>query len=273
MSRAKSRPTAGGNPTQGARAQLRAAQAAQAAKKRRNRIIATAAIVTVVVAAIVVAVVLLKPGPVSTADREPGVASPGAPTQPPNANSTLRAIVANPGKASDSAPLVELFFDYQCPMCHTLETAIGPSLDALADSGAIRLEYRSMTFLDQMLGNDSSSRPAIAAACADTVGSYTAYHNQVFANQPAHEGDGYTDDVLLTTIPAAIGLTGEKLAAFQQCYTQRATAAFVAAVDEQAFADGVTGTPTIRVNGKNFDFSAAYADPSMLGPLIAQAAG
>ena len=262
-----------------ARHRLRAEQAAKAAKKRRNRIIGAAIVVIALVTAVTVGVVLLQSQPVSvsTGDGVPG-STPGAtgqagggPVQPPNANSAGTAIVVNPGKAPDSAPLVEIFFDYQCPNCHAVETQLGPTFESLADAGTIRLEYRAMTFLDQNLRNDSSSRPAIAAACADTVGAYSAYHDQVFANQPAQEGDGYSDALLRETIPAAVGLSGDNLASFQRCYDQRATGAFVTKVAEQALADGVNGTPTVHVNGKDLDFTK-LADPTGLGALIAQTA-
>ena len=245
--------------TSKARQQLRAAQAAKAARKRVLRIVGTATVLVVVVAAILVTVFVFKPW-------ETPVGPAGAVGQPPNGNA--KAIVVNPGKAPASAPLVEIFLDYQCPNCRVMETAYGPEFEKLAEAGTIQLQYRTMTFLDQNLQNDSSTRAAVAAACADTVGVYPAYHDQVFANQP-QEGLGYSDAVLRQTIPAAVGLSGDKLTTFQQCYDTRATAPFVTQVADQALKDGVHSTPTVHVNGKDFSPGA----PADLGAAIAQAAG
>ncbi len=252
-----------------ARDRLRAQQALQAAKKkRRHRIIAIAIAVVVVVAIVVTVVVVAnRPAPIAAA---PGQAQTIA-GQPPDANSDDTGIIVNPGKAAVDAPLVSIYLDYQCPMCHQLEETFGAEFESLAASGQIQLQYRTLTFLDQNLHNDSSSRAAIAAACADSAGVYAAYHDQVFANQPEQEGAGYTDALLTQTIPDTIGLTGDKLQAFQQCYANRTPEAFVNAVDEAGSRDNVQSTPTVRVNGQDLDMSG-IDDPSKLGPAIMAAA-
>lgn len=242
-----------------ARQQLRAAQAAKAARQRLFRIIGVAVALVVVLGIILAAVLYFNQTP----------ATSGTPTTSGTPATSAKAIVVNPGKAPASAPLVEVFFDYQCPICHVVETSFGPEFEKLADAGTIQLQYRTMTFLDQNLRNDSSTRAAVAAACADTVGVYSAYHDQIFANQPAREGDGYPDTLFTQTIPATIGLSGDKLTTFQQCYAQKSTATLVKQIAEQALRDGVTGTPTVRVNGKKMELPA---DPSTLGAAITQAA-
>ena len=52
---------------------------------------------------------------------------------------------------------------------------------------------RSYYVLDDNLRNDSSTRAGNAAFCAADDGKFQEFHNQLFANQPATEGDGFSD--------------------------------------------------------------------------------
>ncbi len=57
-----------------------------------------------------------------------------------------------------------------------------------AQQGKVKLVYHVKNFLDDNLGNDSSTRAGNAAFCAADAGKFQEFHNQVFANQPAHGG-------------------------------------------------------------------------------------
>ncbi len=248
--------------TQSNREQLRRNQAAQARQKRLTRIIGVgAAVLVVVLIGVFVAVVIQNQSHTSTTSS----------ATPPNATAAKDGIVVNPGKAAAGAPVVELFFDYQCPICKQFEGAYGASLKSLADSGAIELHYRNMTFLDNNLNNDSSLRAGIGAACSDFSGQYSAYHEAIYANQPAKEGDGYTDEILRVTIPAAAGISGADLTSFQSCFDDQATRAFVQGTNEAASKSGVNATPSVRVNGKELSLQTiAGVQPDGLGDLIKQ---
>ncbi|MFP5416962.1 MAG: DsbA family protein, partial [Actinomycetes bacterium] len=132
-------------------------------------------------------------------------------------------------------------------------------LEETAAAGEWTLQYKTMTFMDKNLVNTASTRAALAAACsASAADTYSAYNREVYRNQPANEvrgAVGYTDELLRDTIPATVGITGEALTGFQACYDDKATADFVKAVDESAYNDGVTGTPTLTVNGKKLDLN------------------
>lgn len=247
--------------TENNRERMRKNAAAKAKQQRLNRIIGVGAAILAVVLIGVFAVVLVQ---------QAGKATPSATSvTPPNATSDSKAIVVNPGVAKEGAPVVELFFDYQCPICKQFETLYGEPLEVLANAGDIELRNRNMNFLDNNLQNDSSTRSGIAAACSDVSGKYAAFHAEIYNHQPENEGDGYTDEVLRDTIPATVGITGEALTKFQACYDQQSTKAFVQGMNDLASKDGITGTPSFHVNGKDIplsDFSGV--DPTMLGDLI-----
>ncbi len=240
--------------TQNNRERLRQAQESAARQQRLTRIIGVGAAVLVVV------LIAVFTGVVVQNQSHQAVDSSAAIT-PPDATSDGAAIVLSPGVAKQGAPVVELFFDYQCPICKQFETYFGDALTALAASGDIELHYRTMNFLDTNLNNDASLRAGIAATCADVVGAYSAFHNEIYAEQPATEGDGYSDTVLRDTIPAKVGITGKDLTTFQACYDNQSTKAFVTTMGDLGVQDlqkvtSQVATPTILVNGKDLPLSS-----------------
>ncbi len=237
------------------REHLRQMEAEQKAIQSRNRriIIVAALVLAVVVVAVFVIVIVQQAGtraggtvvpPDATADRT-GIA----------VNAQTQAATATP--ATTPPHKVAIYLDYQCTYCKDMEDKYGPRLENAAASGQISLEYRTMTILDSK-GNDSSQRAAVAAACADTVGSYTAYHDQVFAHQPQVEGTGYTSTQLRNDFAQSAGITGDNLSAFQKCYDDRATQQFVQGVTDAGMKAGVNGTPIVEVDGqKTSDYESA----------------
>jgi len=191
---------------------------------------------------------------------------------PPNANADQSGILATPN-APATAPLLIVFQDYQCPWCALFDKSFASVVGKAESSGKVRVEYRTMIFLDQMLSNDASMRAGIAAACSDGAGVYQAYHDAIYANQPASEGAGYSDDLLRNQLPAQLGVTGDRLAAFQQCYDTKATQAFVQGTNDKALAAGITGTPTYVLNNQVItnqivNASTGQPDPALFGQLL-----
>jgi protein-disulfide isomerase len=231
------------------------------AEEKRRKAIRTGVIGVAVLAVVAaaIAIVMIVRGAGTT---------PGSPAEgtPPNATASGDGIAFN---HASGVPVVEIYSDYQCPWCGRVEKTFGASFSQLADEGKIQLTNHTKTFLDPNLGNTSSTDAAIGAACADFAGVFPEYHAAVFANQPAEEGAGYPVELLRDTIPAQLGITGQALTDFQQCYDTRATAGFVRQVDEAASRAGVNSTPTIKVNGKDLDINQLFAtQPNDLMQLI-----
>jgi protein-disulfide isomerase len=182
---------------------------------------------------------------------------------PPNA--AAGGIAINPG-APDSAPQVVLYVDYQCPACANFEQAFGGELAKMAAEGEIRYSQVTMTFMDRNIGNDSSTKAANAAVCADEAGAYTDYNQAIFANQ-AHDGSGYPDQLLRDQLPEQVGISSEGLATFQKCYDGKLGASFVEGMNKFAYDAKVTSTPTITVNGTKID-NATLSSPDALRDQI-----
>lgn len=252
-------------------AQARNAQ--QAAEKRRERtvrIIGAVVVVAVVVAIIGIAV-FAKSSSNSSADATATASAPGESAALPTGvyaagTEYMYGWPAQPVK--DGIPTLQLWEDFQCPACGQLEKANGAGIEQLAKDGKINLIYRPTTFLDGNLKNDSSKRATAAWGCAIEAGKGLEYHNALYANQPANEGDGYTDEQL-QSLAATAGVSDT--AAFSKCYTDRKYLGW-ALNSTQVFTEGnFQGTPTGVLNGNEIDIKT-LADQAALEKAIADAA-
>ena len=225
-------------------------------KSGPNVVIIGAVVAVVVILAVVVAIVVgnnSKPG-------SSGAAS-GNPVPVGVVGGTGGGILADQTAAKSKVPTVDVYADFQCPICGRFEEQFGPALTALAKAGEIKYVVHMMSFLDDNLGNDSSKRSTNAAACAADAGKFLEYHSAVFAAQPAKEGDGYTD-AQLTEFAKTSGITGGALTTWQQCTTSGQHAQYVTDVADTSGKAGVTGTPTVKINGK--DITKTLTTPEAL---------
>ncbi len=178
--------------------------------------------------------------------------------------------------AAAGAPTLDIFEDFQCPACKLFEDPMGPKIKELAEAGKVKVVYHLKTFLDDNLGNDASMRAGIGALCAADAGAFEEFHDGVYAAQPAKEGDGWTD-AQLRSIAESAGITGAALTTWDECTKAKKYEGYLTAVEEQSAKDGVTSTPTIKLNGTKVDLSSlvdgtgkAY-DPAKLVEAITKA--
>jgi protein-disulfide isomerase len=236
--------------------------AEQAAQRRRERVVRIGA--AVAVALVVLGVVLF-------------MVTRGSEEAPENAALPDGVQAAGGGIPVGTAegPVLELYEDFQCPICATFEQALGDTLGELVTSGSARIVYFPLSFLDRQLGNDSSLRAANAAGCTQDAGAFAAYHDTVFANQPEREGEGYTDEQLLEFGRQA-GIEGDEYAAFESCVRDLTYEGWVQQVQQAANDRPVTGTPTLFIDGELVDTADLLTgdsyDPEKLRALVEAAA-
>jgi protein-disulfide isomerase len=164
----------------------------------------------------------------------------GSVTPPPNATATT-------GIAVGSGPVtVDVYEDFMCPVCKAFETQSGATLDQLVAQNKIKINYHTLAFLDGASTTSYSTRSAAAAACADDGGKFRDYAKALFARQPAERGPGLSDGEL-TSIGTSVGLDE---GTFGSCVQSGKYKPWVGAVTDAASGQGVTGTPTVKVAGK-----------------------
>ncbi len=143
---------------------------------------------------------------------------------------------------------VDLYEDFQCPNCKTFEDESGSTLAQLVADGTVQARYHGMAFLDTSANDDYSTRALNAAAVVvATAGpdAFQTFHDLLFANQPAEGGSGLTDDQLVAYADQA-GASGGTV---EQDIRDLTYGDWVATATDQASKDGVTGTPTVFVDG------------------------
>ena len=169
-------------------------------------------------------------------------------------------------------PTLAIWEDFQCPSCAQFEKSFGASVVKLADAGKVNLVWRPTTFLDSRFvatspNPNSSHKAAMAWGCAIDAGKTKEFHSTVFANQPATEGDGYTD-AQLTAFATKSGITGDALATWQKCYTDKVYDQWVSNSYAAFGVEAVPGTPTAYLNGTEVP-AATLQDMAALEKLIA----
>jgi protein-disulfide isomerase/uncharacterized membrane protein YphA (DoxX/SURF4 family) len=184
------------------------------------------------------------------------------------------------GKAG--APVtVQVFEDFQCPVCEQFETSAGADLAAQAAAGKILVQYHPIAILDASSnGNQYSSRAANAALCASdiSVAAFQKYHAILYGKdskgQPVQPDEGsngrtdvdlvnygtqagFKDDPAVESSASAIEASGGSPANdganatdFKICVQSEKHKALVEAMTDNASKRGITSTPTVIVNGK-----------------------
>lgn len=151
--------------------------------------------------------------------------------------------------AGAAAPVeVILYEDFLCPACGALEQNSGAFLSSAVESGDISIEYRPYSFLLQQSTNEYSQRAWNAAICVYDKGgakAFKTYHDLLFANQPQEGGPGPEDPELISLAEQA-GVTG-----IESCVNKQTYKRWIEDAKAQGDDDGVSGTPTLRIAGKD----------------------
>ncbi|GAA1004520.1 hypothetical protein Aple_071690 [Acrocarpospora pleiomorpha] len=185
----------------------------------------------------------------------------------PAARSGKAPAIATAGGAlalgNAAAPVkLEVYLDYMCPYCGRFEQANSGELDKLVADGTVRLELYPLAFLDRASsGAKYSTRAANAvAAVADRApDKVLALNAALFANQPEEGSRGLSDDEIATLARNA-GVPANVVDDF----TARGFEPWIATSTQAVFDKGISGTPTVKINGKVFE-----GDLYTAGPLTA----
>jgi protein-disulfide isomerase len=157
------------------------------------------------------------------------------------------------------------FGDFQCPVCARLHDAWGSTLEQLIQQRKVKFEFVGLEFLDQ--GTTESLRSAAAAVCAADAGKFIDYYNALYNGQSRTENSGFLTNEQLQEFGDSVGITDP---AFTHCVSSGRFTGSVTKTTDTTSQKGITGTPTVLVNGKTISNSVA-ADPERLTALVDQA--
>lgn len=254
----------GNKPTSQGREALRRQQQARAVAERRMKLIVRTA--WIAGAAIIVAIIGITAWAVMNAKSTTTAGGGAGGTLVTPTRATDAGAIRFGG--DDAKVTVTVYADFMCPYCGRFERANGDALHDALNAGTIILDVHPMAFLDaQSGGTEYSTRAAnafvtIAEADPDAA---LRFNQLLYANQPS-EGSTGLSDTQLATFATQAGASSEVVASFDK----RTYSPWVAKITQQAFDSGVTGTPTVKLNGQTF--TGDLYTPGVLTAAIAQAA-
>ena len=283
MSAPESRPTKN-QKRQDARVKARALREVQSKRSKRNKVITQTSLAVGIIGVIALVTVLIVsslrppgPGPANmqsdgikigenlVANRTPALLPEEAPT-PSEAN-------------ADGVPAINIFIDYSCPACAQFESIYGPLLRTWLENGTATVEYHILSFRDaQTAGTRYATRAGNAAACVadQSPDQYFDFSELLLANQPAPPGSYELTNDQLNQIVDATGVQNAE--AVKSCIADETFANWVSTATARAMSTGplpvrdseialIQGTPTVLVNGKQFQPEIHGDLPSFVASL------
>ncbi|GKQ38115.1 DsbA family protein [Streptomyces sp. A012304] len=227
----------------------------KAAERRRRTLIVGASVVCVLGLAAVIGIVAANAG------KDDGEDSAGPVVAPSGARG--KDALAIPVGQDSARSTLTVWEDFRCPACKSFEDAYRATIHELTGAGKLKVEYHLVTLIDGNMGGTGSRNAANAAACAQDVGKYPAYHDVLFENQPAETDDAFAENDRLLTLAAKV--QGLDTPAFRTCVEKGTHNSWVAKSHEAFQKGGFTGTPTVLLNGKNI-----YQDQTMTPAKLKQ---
>jgi protein-disulfide isomerase len=206
--------------------------------QRRNQNRSNARLMTVgiiIIGALLIAVALIYPN-IQSASK---VVAPEQVNRS-NVNGLTVGDVSAPAK-------IEVFEDFQCPACQRFTQNIEPLvLSELVETGKAYYVFYNYPFLDRNSTTKESRDAANASLCANEQGKFWEYHDTLFANWNG-ENEGNFKKSRLIDFASAINLNADD---FSACVNEDRYANEVQASFDLGASMGVSGTPTVFVNGQ-----------------------
>ncbi|TNM37513.1 disulfide bond formation protein DsbA [Nocardioides albidus] len=151
---------------------------------------------------------------------------------------------------ADAPRTVVIYEDFLCPYCGELERATRDDLTALAADGKVRVEYRPFDLLSRIADYPIRATNAFALVL-EKSGPEVAkkFHDLLYENQPSEEDpDAATNDDLVDLAVEAGAAEADVRGGIESLSHQ----AWVDEATAEAAKAGVTGTPTVLLDGEVF---------------------
>ena len=162
------------------------------------------------------------------------------------------------------APTLEIFMDPMCPWCGKVGRVIDPQLQRMISAGQINVTYNFLNFLDSASSDQYSSRVdnALAMVAQEDPDHLPAFAAAVFAAdfQPNESSYQAVSDARLADKAVGVGVPRALADRFAQGtyrpWVDKVNAYAITRKDAKD-AKGEFSTPTIMINGRVWDLTAA----------------
>jgi protein-disulfide isomerase len=228
-----------------ARERIRLERAHRARRHRLIRLTAVGAGVVVLIVAAAAVGILRQHNRVITVKARPEYAGPYAPV---SLNADNSVIMAQPGVIK---PILDVYEDFQCPVCRTFEQTSGGMIQKLANQGKVKVVYHPFTIFSDEPQQANSIRAWAAAKCAP-ANQWVRYHNALYASQPAETTIGGFPVSLLVRLGKNARITN---LGFAQCVQSQRYAEQNPPFSDQIINGGVNNMLTLKLNGQILNVS------------------
>jgi protein-disulfide isomerase len=175
-------------------------------------------------------------------------------------------LITKPG-STEPKVVLSLYEDFLCPFCGQFEELFGPTVSQLIDDGSVAADYYMVAILDSSRSQHYSSRAGGAAYCiadedtAPDMPTFTRFHAALYAKQPSETGPTFPTNAQLADTARQAGATDKAL----ECIEQGSQAELSAGLSD---ATNVNSTPTVRINGEDYELSTPDALASKVKELV-----
>lgn len=195
--------------------------------------------------------------------------SNSAPPPAPPMSLTETNVAADPTKGvaigPENAPVTIIeFSDFQCPHCRTFNAQFAVFLRKNLAEGEGILRWVAYDF---PLGFDHSMPTAIAGRCAEEQGQFWGMHDLIFARQDRWRVDSNPNGKMIS-YASDLGMDKGQ---FEECIDERRHVSDIMASRKFGEDLGVTGTPSLFINGQPMP-DQAFRSYQAMEDLIRQVA-
>ncbi|WP_426363414.1 thioredoxin domain-containing protein [Streptomyces sp. E-08] len=232
-----------------ARERLREERERQAKKDRvRRQVIVGVSAVAVLAAAGGIGYAVVQSNKPSRWEAAADAKSVTAPKNTTGTNGTTVVI----GKDSAKKTL-ELYEDSRCPVCATFEQTVGSTVEKDVEAGKYKIRYVGATFIDNGIPGEGSKNAlsALGAALDVSPEAFLKYKAALYSTKfhPEEKDDKFAKDSYLLEVADSVpALKGN--AEFKKDVEDGTFDAWAMKMSSAFDASGVTGTPTLKMDGK-----------------------
>ncbi len=171
-------------------------------------------------------------------------------------------------KAGVTGPVLDVYEDFQCPVCKQLEATSGPTIKNLAAEGRAKVVFHPITIFSADPTKSNSLRAGAAARCVPDGNQWMAFHDKLYEEQPGETVEGFKADELV----AWGHEVGVNAPGFDQCVTSQRNLEAQAQYSTKILSEQkLQGTPTLKLDGQVLDSKTAFV-PSALREAVLNAA-
>ncbi len=156
------------------------------------------------------------------------------------------------GKESAKKTL-ELYEDSRCPVCATFEQSVGATVEKDVEAGKYKIKYVGATFIDDAATGEGSKNAlsALGAALNVSPEAFLKYKAALYSEEfhPEENDDKFAKDSYLLEIADSVPALKSN-AEFKKNVEDGTFDAWAMKMSKAFDASGVTGTPTLKMDGK-----------------------